>query len=70
MRYLIFMVIVFTAFFWALNNIGDKYVEKHEAPLPEKPSNGLFKMNDEGKPVPTDTPTSDQPAPTRRIVEY
>lgn len=70
MRYLLFMAIVFAVFFWALSNIGDKYVEKQGDILPEKPSNGLIKLNDEGKPVPADSQTSDQQPPTRRIVEY
>lgn len=67
MRYLLFMAIVFAVFFWALNNIGDKYVEKQGEILPEKPSNGLIKLNDQGKPVQDDSPQS---LPTRRVVEY
>lgn len=70
-RYLIFLVVVFGVYFWAVRNIGDKYVKQYDIPLPQEPSQGMIDLH-EGKHRMTDIQPREpgEPEPTVRIVEY
>ncbi|MEO7992802.1 MAG: hypothetical protein ABI743_00255 [bacterium] len=70
MRYMVILVVTFAVYFWAVANIGDKYVKKYDVQLPAEPSKGLVDLY-EGRIQPGDVAKGkDGEGPTQRVVEY
>lgn len=71
MRYLVFMAIVFGVYFWAIQNIGDRYVEKREIELPAPPDQSITDLHGGKFPLTRiQKKEKGEPQPTVRVVEY
>lgn len=76
MRYLVILIALFALYFWALENIGDKYVIQKEVDLPPEPTpdmidlhEGRIRVEDLKKPAYGTANESKEPI-RRRVVEY
>ena len=71
MRYMLILAVTFAVYFWAVHNIGEKYVPKYHVNLPPPPpqsvldvQGGKYRLQDLQK------PTAETGQSTVHVVDY